>query len=177
LGRPLHELVDQFVPLEDLWNSSGISLRAQLIECPPECAVPLFETAISRFIRSRKAGPAPIVSQVVCAIDQGSGTSIDEYARLAGLGCRQLRHLFRLELGMGPKHYSRIARLRQLLVGSTRKTTWVDLALKSGFYDQAHMIREFRDLLNATPETFLSGGWRPDGPGRSGKLGGVKLAR
>jgi len=157
LGWPLHELVDQFVPLEDLWNSIGRTLRAQLIESPPEFAVPLFEAAISRIVKRTKAGSASIVSRIVSAMDRDSDTSIDEHARSAGLSCRQLRHLFRLELGMGPKHYSRIARLRRLLASARTKTSWVDLALESGFYDQAHMIREFRDLLNAPPETFLAG--------------------
>jgi AraC-like DNA-binding protein len=61
--------------------------------------------------------------------------------------------LFRDDLGMTPKHYARIARLRRVLARGP-SSSWARLALETGFHDQSHLIREFRDLLQVTPSTF-----------------------
>ena len=157
LGLPLCELTDRIVPLEALWNSLGRTLCEQLIESGPSRAVPLFEEALRTFTALQKTEPAHVVNQIVRAIDEAPEVSVDEHARSIGLSTRQLRHLFRVELGMGPKHYVRIARVRRLLVKARTKVAWADLALDAGFYDQAHMTADFRDLLNSTPDAFLSG--------------------
>src|SRR6266849_5810723 len=129
LGLPLCELTDRIVPLE----------------------------ALRTFTALQKSEPAHVVNQIVRAIDEAPVVSVDEHARSIGLSTRQLRHLCRVELGKGPKHYIRIARVRRLLVKTRTKVAWADLALDAGFYDQAHMIADFRDLLNSTPDAFLSG--------------------
>jgi AraC-like DNA-binding protein len=157
-GVPLCELVDQIVPVEALWNSLGRTLTARLIESSPERAVPMVEEALRKFIASRRDEPAPLVSHIVRTIDVNVSTRVVDYARQAGVSARQLRHLFRLELGMSPKHYSRIARLRRLLAVAHGNVAWSDLAADAGFYDQAHMIADFKDLLNSTPRAFLAGG-------------------
>jgi AraC-like DNA-binding protein len=160
LGVPLYELADRIVPLDALWNSLGRTLCAQLIENGPDRAVPLFEQAISEFMRHQVAEPAPVVSRILRAIDDSPCTRIEECARSTGLSTRQLRHLFRVELGMGPKHYARIARLRHLLATEDSNLAWADRAVGAGFYDQAHMIADFRDLLDLTPNAFLIGRMR-----------------
>src|SRR5260370_14941047 len=143
LGLPLYELADRIVPLEAVWNSLGSSLCAQLIESEPAHVVPLIEEALRKFMRLRTAEPS-VVNQLVRAIDQAPAVRLDEHALAAGLSGRQLRHLFRVELGMGPKHYSRIARIKQLLA-KVGTNYWAELALDAGFYDQAHMIADFRE--------------------------------
>jgi AraC-like DNA-binding protein len=156
LGLPVHEIADRILPLEALWNRLAGTLCAQLIESGPGRAVPLFEEALRKIIGLRNTEPAPVVNRIVRAIDEAPDVPVDEHVRSTGLSARQLRHLFRVELGMGPKHYTRIARVRRLLAKARTKAAWADLAVDAGFYDQAHMITDFRDLLNATPDAFLA---------------------
>jgi transcriptional regulator GlxA family with amidase domain len=89
-------------------------------------------------------------------MDHDTFAAVDDYADLAGLSPRQLRRLFRLELGIGPKRYIRIVRLRRLLSTARANVSWADLAIEAGFYDQAHLISDFKELLNATPDAFLA---------------------
>lgn len=68
------------------------------------------------------------------------------------------RHLTRLlddTLGMGPKQFARLLRVNAAvnLLASGRPLTY--LAQESGFYDQAHFIRDFKAICGVTP-----GGYR-----------------
>jgi transcriptional regulator GlxA family with amidase domain len=58
------------------------------------------------------------------------------------------------DLGMTPKHYGRIARLRRALARDGSRESWARVALEAGFHDPSHGIREFCDLLQDTPEAF-----------------------
>jgi len=154
LGYPLCELADRITPLEDIWNTFGSTLCSRLMEEGPDRAAALVEDTLSKVIGSKDPGTAPIVSRIVRAMDKNTRGTVDEFADAAGLSPRQMRRLFHLELGIGPKRYLRIARLRRLLTAVHANVPWVNLALDAGFYDQAHLIADFRELLNATPYAF-----------------------
>ena len=72
------------------------------------------------------------------------------------LSQRQIERLFQLWLGMTPKYYQRIVRVKKALalIRSPQAVNLVDIALMCGFSDQAHMTREFRVIVGATPGKF-----------------------
>lgn len=81
---------------------------------------------------------------------------IDELARDAGCTRKHLNNVFRRRVGVSPKSFCRIARFERAhdLTTST-DTALADIAFETGYADQAHMAREFRDLSGAAPS-----GWR-----------------
>jgi AraC-like DNA-binding protein len=154
LGYPLCQLTDRILPLEDLLSSFGRTLCSQLMAEGPNRAVALAEGALSELIAGQDPNDVPLVSHIVRAMDNDTFAALDDYADWAGLSPRQLRRLFQLELGIGPKRYLRIARLRRLLSKAQSNVPWANLAVDAGFYDQAHLITDFKELVNATPNTF-----------------------
>ena len=156
LGFPLNELMDGIAPLDTIWSANGKALLDQLLAAEPCRAVSLLEEALRGAIAGQGCRPSQVVSQAVNVIDGGSHASVGELARSLGLSARHLRDLFRTELGMSPKRYARIARLRRLLALDWLDAPWATLAAEAGYYDQAHMIADFRDLLLCTPQTYRS---------------------
>jgi AraC-like DNA-binding protein len=69
---------------------------------------------------------------------------------------RQLRTIFTDTVGISPKHFTRIDRLRAVLAGAGRGS-WSDLAVAAGYYDQAHLTVEFRTIMGVPPAAFVSG--------------------
>lgn len=69
------------------------------------------------------------------------------------LSQRQIERLFKLHLGMTPKHYQRILRIKKTLcfIQLNNTINLADVAQKFGFSDQAHMTREFRTIACVTP--------------------------
>lgn len=63
--------------------------------------------------------------------------------------------LFREQLGVAPKHYGRILRFRNALAQLQGARSLSDAALAAGYYDQAHMYRDFSEFAHMTPSDFL----------------------
>jgi AraC-like DNA-binding protein len=81
---------------------------------------------------------------------------VEQLAAQTGLPRRTLHSRLTQEIGLSPKRVLRIQRLhRALKLAQDRSSAWPQIAAASGFADQAHMIREFVDLLGESP-----GAWR-----------------
>ena len=92
---------------------------------------------------------------------------VAEVAAQAAIGERQLERLFDERIGVPPKLFARIARLRyarELESGGERHAA---LALRAGYADQAHFVRECRTLFGITPTNMareLGVGFVQSGP-------------
>jgi AraC-like DNA-binding protein len=70
---------------------------------------------------------------------------------------RQHRRRFTAAVGIGPKRFSRIARVQWLLRrAGAANASWAELASAAGFHDQAHLIREFSALTGTTPAAYFT---------------------
>jgi transcriptional regulator GlxA family with amidase domain len=62
------------------------------------------------------------------------------------LSARQLRRRFQVAAGLSPKAYARVVRLHHAmaLARASDVPDWAEIAVRSGFYDQPHLLAEFR---------------------------------
>lgn len=83
--------------------------------------------------------------------------SIRQTARQFGVSQRQLERHFKHRVGVSPKFYSRIIRLQSIVAASQfqRSDDLLDLALRYGYYDQSHFVREFSEFAGKSPTAFL----------------------
>jgi len=78
--------------------------------------------------------------------------SIDEVADQCGLSARQFRRICLAQTGLTPKFLARILRFRHALAQvHAHPCAFAHMALDCGYYDQAHLINEFRELSGRTP--------------------------
>jgi transcriptional regulator GlxA family with amidase domain len=86
---------------------------------------------------------------------------MDEMARIYGLSRHQFARRFSAAAGLPPKLFARLTRFQALVhdLLSTDVSRWASVALATGFYDQAHMINEFRAFAGSPPTVFF----RPHG--------------
>ena len=80
-----------------------------------------------------------------------------ELARQVGVGVRQFQREFSARFGAGPKLFSRIVRFQNALDTKARSSTksWTDVAHELGYYDQMHMVHEFREFTGDSPTETL----------------------
>jgi AraC-like DNA-binding protein len=106
---------------------------------------------------TERAQAPDLVELAARAIEQTGGTEkIDDLAQRLGVTRRQLERLARRQLGISPKMLARIARFRRAarLLGQGKATSGADLAAACRYTDQAHLIRDFKDLAGTTPKLF-----------------------
>lgn len=122
------------------------------------------------------AGPAP-APQVVWAWRELVRTSgalpIRQLAEQTNWGWRQLDKRFREQTGLTPKAVARALRLRHCLRLLAAGAAPAQAAIGCGFYDQAHLNREFRAMTGLTPGRFLALHTPlPPGPPNGSRLAG-----
>ena len=85
------------------------------------------------------------------------GASVSAVADDLGVSERHLRRVFREAIGVSPKTFARLARFRRAL-GAARRDgheSWASIAAEAGYYDQAHLIAEFRVIAGVTPQGLV----------------------
>jgi AraC-like DNA-binding protein len=155
LGVPTHELTDTHIALEDLYSDAAARLRQQLQEAPDQARrLDLLESALVKRLECA-VSPHPLVRHAVRRLE--AGVSVASLVRESGYSHRHFNALFRREVGLTPALYRRIFRLQSVLgqLDSGRRPSWAELALDTGYADQAHFNREFRELSGMTPGRYL----------------------
>ena len=82
--------------------------------------------------------------------------TVDDLSARARLGKRSLQRLFNEYVGVSPKWVIRRYRLHELLerVHSGAEPDYAQLALELGYYDQAHLINDFRSIVGYSPGLY-----------------------
>src|SRR5262249_9356833 len=79
-------------------------------------------------------------------------------ANAAGLSLRQFQRRFREAVGISPKLFSRMQRFQRVFrAAEALDTDWVGAAVRNGYFDQAHLIRDFREFAGKAPTSLLDG--------------------
>lgn len=126
---------------------SGVPADALVgLRVPVEDVVPRFRT-LER-LAAGAPPPDPLVRAVLAAPD------VREAVRQCGYGERQLRRRIVAATGHSPKRLMRIARMQRLLLAG-RGESWARSAVEHGYYDEAHMVNDVRELIGATPHALL----------------------
>jgi AraC-like DNA-binding protein len=151
---PLDETRDELVDLEDLWGRDGAILRERVLETTAtEAAFDVVESALrSRLEPSTRADPS--IDFAVRALERGFAVS-QVTSALDVLPKRFVRR-FRALVGLTPKRFARVRRLQQLLRVAARDggVEWAEAAIEHGYYDQSHLVHDFRELTGITPTAY-----------------------
>jgi AraC-like DNA-binding protein len=83
---------------------------------------------------------------------------IADACRDTGLSQRRFGSVFREHVGMSPKRYARLQRFRAVVDSIQRgaRVEWSRVAADCGFYDQPHLVREFREFAGMTPSAYVA---------------------
>jgi AraC-like DNA-binding protein len=74
-----------------------------------------------------------------------------------GYSQKHFIELFKQQVGVSPKQYFKIMRFQKVIgaIESTETISWSDIALESGYYDQAHFIHDFKRFSGFTPNEYM----------------------
>jgi AraC-like DNA-binding protein len=157
LRLPMYQLTDQVVELGAFARDFESLLLTNIADVPMITdKVIALERALTKLLLERT--PDSKALQIAARIVASSGMiPIDTLALDAGISSRQLERRFLGEIGVGPKLLSRILRFQQVFRAfDANETSWPVVALECGYYDQAHLIRDFRQFAQQTPSMLFA---------------------
>ena len=158
LDIAMKDTVDKETSLADIAGVSGLIDavgEARSIEGSLAAAAEFLSTRQGRRAARSEARPA-----VGLTLASRGRARVEEVARSLGWSRRRLERAFDQDLGIPPKLFARIVRLTAVLASldDGARGPAVDLALAAGYFDQSHLLRDFRELAGGAPWSLDASG-------------------
>lgn len=156
-GCPMSEVANQVVELNDLFGPAAPELIERLREADDwDASFTILESFVaSRIADARPASPA--VAWAWRALGEtGGAVNIGRLAEYIGWSRKHLISQFKEQIGLPPKTIARILRFNRVIsfLEEGNDPNWGDVASRCGYYDQAHLVRDFKQFAGTTPSQF-----------------------
>jgi len=157
LGKPLSTITNRSFPARVLLGPAVEQLETLMAQA--SCEDPLVEAA-GCWLRSVLAAPDPAIAEadqlVTAVLEDREILTVDALARRTRISKRSLERIFREYVGVPPKWVIRRYRLHELVeqINAGAHLNWSQVALDLGYFDQAHLVNDFRSVTGFSPRQY-----------------------
>lgn len=159
-AAPADALRDTEVELDQLWGREGALLRERLLEQPtPQRRLRTLEAVLLAQVVGPLT-PDPAMAAAIAAL--AGDVPVAKLCERLGLSPRRLIANFSAQVGLTPKRFARVCRFQRVLAAISRRPRlpWAELAVSCGYFDQPHLIHDFKKFSGLHPTAYA-----PRGPG------------
>ncbi len=160
---PGRELTDQAVGASLIFGREASGIEEQLAEATDDgLRVRILESMLRRWLVRAGVRPSTQAAEILTAtrlVDMSRGRiSVAALSHQLGRDYRHLERRFLSVVGLTPKFYCRVTRFVSVFhsLRANPADSWTVRALDSGYYDQAHFVKEFTAFTGTTPSRFLA---------------------
>jgi len=158
LGFPLGEATDRRIALASIWPEAA-ELTSAIIHADDAGRVQIAERLVAQRIAHHRVPIDEPIARCASEIAAQSGRcNLEEVIAASGVGRRQFERRFRDSVGLSPKRFASVLRLRSVfdVLQDDPGSDWTGAALAAGYFDQSHLIRDFRRYVGCTPAQFVA---------------------
>jgi AraC-like DNA-binding protein len=160
-GIPATHICDKIFPANEVIGKYINQLYVQLLHATSILEmVSLADKCLIGFLSRQKTvytneGITRISHQL---LSQKNNIDISKYASQANMSIRNFERRFSEQVGTSPKLFCRMLRFNSAIKSKIThpEKSWVDIAYESGYYDNLHMIKEFKQFADASPSILFS---------------------
>jgi AraC-like DNA-binding protein len=161
---PMSELEDASFDMTDLWGKEAAWVRERVLAAStPHAMLQVLEQCLLETLRAPdRLHPAVVYMAGKLDICDGPErcrcSRVQAVTQQIGLSQRWLAQLFHEQVGVSPKTFHRVRRFQHTLtrLRGVRQVDWAELAVECGYYDQAHLSHDFRQIAGMTPSAYLA---------------------
>ena len=157
--RPLSEVAAGIVDVADIWKNRASELTERIaLAGDMATRVQLIEEALLALLH-QNGNRDYTIEECLRRITAHRGQfSVTQLAKDLGVSNRQLTRRFQSMVGLSPKEFSRVSRFLHVLscLRDGRYSSLTETALACGYFDQAHLNHEFREMAGMTPGELFS---------------------
>ncbi len=158
LEMDINEYTGKAISVEEIWGNEGKLVEERMMHAENTMdRIKIIEHFLSGRITMKKNYNS--VEHCVNAIIRGRGSlSIDMLSQEVNMGRRHLERKFISSVGLSPKLLSRIIRFQSALqlIERNQLSTLTEIAYAGGFYDQSHLIKDFKEFSGLNPKQYFS---------------------
>mgnify|MGYP001241859060 CR=1 FL=1 len=153
LGISLREMIDDNYDAADVFGHEMEEVNEQLQEAESFDGI---KEVVEQFLlqRSKILKPSlPFDKAMLELMRLNGNVPIEKIASLSCLSLRQFERVCKTRIGIPAKSFARLVRFSRAyrLHESSPQMTWTAIAYECGYFDQMHLIRDFREFAAATP--------------------------
>ena len=155
-GIPPMELADRVSDARDVIGPAITSVHEQLSSAKTLAAM---ADVVDRYLLTRLTvgNLHPVHRIAERLVSSGGHANLRRLAESSGLSTRQVERKFFEQIGITAKRYARLTRFRNAarLKVQDQALSWTDVSQATGYYDHTHLVKDFRELVRATPSEYL----------------------
>lgn len=155
LRVPLPEITHRVDALSEVAPELGELLHAAAARHEDRSArvAALSDVLARRVVRA----PDPLAAAAIRSLDASHAPAVARIADRYGVSARTLERKVLDAAGLPPSSLRRVLRFRRAfrLLDQSPPGTWARAAVSTGYFDQAHMIRDFRQFAGVAPSEFF----------------------
>jgi AraC-like DNA-binding protein len=155
-GTNMSALCDRVVSLEEVDHPWLLKIHALIREANThESRIQIFNQQLID-LQSQLSEDDPL-EQAIKIIHESHGViAVAALCQQCGFSERQAERLFKRCIGLPPKFYARVVRFSHIFqVAQEKQLSWSEVGLESGFYDQAHFIKDFKAFAGEDPSRYF----------------------
>lgn len=157
-GIPGFEISNGRFSLDDLSASSLQLLEEQIAAMEtPDQQINHIQHVLLNQLASKNLVPDRLDLSVNEIVSKRGNIKISEILSGTFMSRRKFERRFLHEVGLSPKYYARLRRYGHVcsLIAGKREADWDTLLFPSGYYDQSHFIKDFKEFSGLSPEKYL----------------------
>lgn len=157
-GVPFKELRDIDVDAEVLFSSEipRVNERLRSSDSYQEM-INIIEGFFMNLVKKEKKLPQHVDRMITLTASGFEVHSVDIFAKNSYLSSRQLGRIFDERVGVGPKTFMRLCRFNRSywMRLAEPSADWLSIALACGYNDYQHLVKDYREFANTTPNQFF----------------------
>jgi AraC-like DNA-binding protein len=161
LGLSANELRDKIISIDDIFGNQGLLLRDKImslhkLEDRLSALNRFFRESVTKHTLSNQL----LIQASLNFITTHKGTvTIQQLVKHIGYTERHIERAFRESIGISPKKFGNIIKLHsflKLLKDKSAKNNLTAICYDAGYFDQSHLIKEFKKYTGITPGEYLN---------------------
>jgi len=152
LGIPMNEVSGRIVPMDALHRELTAAVRAACDAGDSRERMRILVAALSKRAQEGKQADPAVWGTLKRLLETDGCASVEELTAAAGISRRQLERKFNDWVGLTPKTLARILRFQRVFKAlESGAANWAEIAADCGYFDQSHLIRDFRQFAGECP--------------------------
>ena len=159
--RPFSEFANKIFCLDDVLGKPSKNLQEELVNAKDVQKMAWYADKFLLSFLTRQEIQNSVHDGITAISDELSNKiaalNIAQYAYKANMSIRNFERRFSEQVGVSPKLYYRLARFNNAVIAKLKypQKNWTSIAYECDYYDQMHMIKDFKQFANLIPSRLL----------------------